>query len=528
MSIFDRFVSKETDGQKRKSSFHGSSSTAFAELNDAGAQAKQEYPDDSKILDDFVWALKEASRERRKKALEIGTGPMKAEARFFLSNDRLAAYACLLPPLNDGEGLTLDEFLEDIYYEGIVYGVLQDEIPQEFARGYYHIFPVARGTPPHLGEDGRVVELFHRRSHMRLEVQNGDEVDFGQESQLQPIRKGTVICLVRPPRPGTPGRDIAGTELPCPQVVGAFLPKGKNIELSRGGQALVAGADGILYIENDLFCIHAQKIIEGDLNQFQGALLISGNLYIGGNVDGGVEVEASGDIVINGKVGQARITSTAGTIRVQQGVFGTKGETFLRSAGQVQAPTLESAEIEAEASVIAETISNSVIHCGKTVYAMTGRGMITSSQIWTGESVLCLRIGNLTGGRSQFSVGYPPHIPEAWERIKAEVAEAQSTIERLCEPIANLKKKGSRISEVEKELVTQLSEQRDLYMKRLENLKAELKTVNQALDKRCKGHIRCEKVYPTLNVQFGRLSEEIITTEEKCNIHVEANMISLT
>lgn len=59
-------------------------------------------------------------------------------------------------------------------------------------------------------------------------------------------------------------------------------------------------------------------------------LQISGNLYIGGNVDGEVDIEASGDIVINGKVGQARVRSLNGTIRVQQGVYGTEENLYQR------------------------------------------------------------------------------------------------------------------------------------------------------------------------------------------------------
>lgn len=289
----------------------------------------------------------------------------------------------------------------------------------------------------------------------------------------------------------------------------------------------MAGADGILYIENDLFCIHAQKIIEGDLDQFQGALQISGNLYIGGNVDGGVEIEASGEIVINGRVGEARVTSTGGTIRVQRGVYGTEGRTFLSASGQIQASVIERAEISAGTSVITETVSNSSIRCGGTVYVMSGRGMIVNSLIRAGDSVLCLRIGNLAGGRSRFSVGYPPDVPDSWNRLKEELASTQEILEKLWKPITGLRRKGNRISETEKALLDQLVEQRELYMKKREELAAQLKTVNQALNRKSKGRIRCEKLYPALDVQIGRLREEVTTIEENCNIHAEENRIVL-
>lgn len=527
VSIFDRLVSKETGEQERKILHPTPYRKMFPELEATGKEAKARYPEDSKVVEDFVWALKEGCRARYKLALDSDLQPMKAEPRFFLSNDRMCAYACVLPPEYGGEGLTLEAFMDDLHYEGITYGILQEEVEREFGKGYLHIFPVARGKAPLAGEDGKVTELFRPRQSVGLEVQVGGEVDFSQEVQIQPIRKGAVICLIRPSKPGTDGMDVTGEPLPSPAVASIFIPQGENTVIGRGGQALTARVDGILYEENHTFCIHEQKIIDGDLDQFQGTLQIMGNLYIGGSVDGGVEIEASGDIVINGKLGQAKVTSMAGTIRVQQGVYGTEGKTVLNAARQIQAPVIEWAEMDAGTSVIAETILNSTIRCGGTVFAMTGRGIIASCAIQAGGSVLCRRVGNLAGGHSRFSVGYPPHIPEAWNRSKAELAEVQATIEKLWDPIVELRKKGSRISEGEETVLGQLVEQRNLYLEKKEILTAELKTLNKALDKKSKGRIRCDKLHPSLDVQIGRLTEAITTEEEGCNLHVEEKRILL-
>ena len=525
MSIFDRFISRDAAEPEREPFHPIPYRKRFAELDKSGQEAMERYPEDRKTVEDFLWALKASSRERHTKSLEGELLPMKAAARFFLSRDRLLAYACLLPPENDGDGITLEEFLGDMHFEGIRYGVLQQDIPAEFARGYLHVFPVARGRPFQEGEDGSVTELFPRRRSMRLEVQNGSEVAFGQDVQLQPIRKGTVICQIHPPRPGTDGMDVTGQVLPSPRPVSAQVSQGENTALSRDGQALVACADGILYMENDAFSIHAQKIIDGDLDQFQGTLQISGNLYIGGNVDGGAAVEATGEIVINGRVGRARVTSSGGTIRVQQGVYGTKDQTLLTAAGQIQTPVVEMAEIDAGTSLIAETISNSSVRCGGTVYVMSGRGLITNSVILAGDSILCQRVGNLAGGRSRFSVGYPPHILESRERIREEMAKIQPTIDMLWDTVTNLRRKSSRLSEGEKLLLAQLVEQRKLYTEKQEALTLELRALHKELEKKTKGRIRCEKVYPSLEIQIGRLKEEISLEEENCNIHCEQSII---
>ena len=527
MSIFDRFVSKSTDEQETRSFSPTPYRKLFSELDEAGEEAKAQYPDDSKTVEDFVRFLKETCRARRKKMPVGNSQPINAEARFFLSQDRMSAYACLLPPENRGAGITLEEFLEDLHYEGIQYGVDREKIQQELAQGYFHIFPAARGTPPRAGEDGKVRELFQRNGVMCLEVQDEAQADFIKDIQLQPIRKGAVICLIQPARPGTDGVDVTGQKLPCPQVMEARLPQGKNTTVSRGGLALTAEVDGLLYIENDQFCIHEQKIIEGDLDQIQGKLEILGNLYIGGNVDGGVEIEASGDIIIQGKVGQARITSIGGTIRVQQGIYGTQDQTVLRAARQVQTPVMERAEVNAGTSVVAEMISNSTICCDGTVHAMTGRGMIVGSLVRAGDSILCLRVGNLAGDRSKFSVGYPPNSPESWNQTKTELEEVQSTLKKLWATIAELRKKSSRISDMEKSILDQLVVQRDLYDARRETLTAELNALDKILAQKSKGKIQCEKLLPCLEVQIGRVKEEITTEEENCNIHVVENRIFL-
>ena len=70
-------------------------------------------------------------------------------------------------------------------------------------------------------------------------------------------------------------------------------------------------------------------------------------------------------------------------------------------------------------------------------------------------------------------------------------------------------------------------EQRGLYSEKRDALTAELKCFDQVLDKRGKGRVRCEKLFPTLEVQIGKLTEEITTAEENCNIHIIDNKIIL-
>ncbi len=102
MSIFDYFASKAADEQDRKSVSPNPNKKLLSELDAAGEEVKAQYPDDSKLMDDFVKVLKKAYKLRSKKAPDGTLPPMQAEAHFSLSSDRMRAYACLLPPENGG------------------------------------------------------------------------------------------------------------------------------------------------------------------------------------------------------------------------------------------------------------------------------------------------------------------------------------------------------------------------------------------------------------------------------------------
>lgn len=527
VSIFDYFTSKATDEPERKQFSPTPYRKLAAALSQAGEDAKARYPDGGETIDAFVKTLKEICKTRCKRTPDADPQPLKAAAQFFLSADRMSAYACLLPPENDGAGITLEEFLEEMHREGINCGILQQDIQREIECGYLRIFPIARGTLPKAGENGKVTELFQRCEKVCLDAQADGLVDFIQDIQMQPIGKGTAICTIQPPVEGTNGSDVTGRVLPCPRAEGACIPQGENTAVSGDGQALTASADGILYIKDGLFCVQEQTLIDGDLGPLQEPWKVSGDLYVQGSVDGGAVIVATGNIVITGKVGQARITSVDGTIRVQQGIYGTDGGTFLSAARQVQAPVVEQAEISAGVSVVAEAIVNSTVHCDGTVYAMAGRGLITGSLIRAGDSILCLHVGNPAGDRNRFSVGYPPHSPESWKQLKTELAETKSTIKKLLANIANLRQRGSRISDMEKSVLERLVEQWNLYVEKQASLTAELRILDELLRKKSNGRVQCQTLHPLLEVQIGKLAQKITTEEENCNIHAVDSWIFL-
>ena len=88
MSLFDRLISRGTGEQKGKPFLSNPHTKLVSELDAAIKKAKEQYQGDAATIDAFAHALKEHYKARCKETAE-DQPPMKAEARFFLSHERV-------------------------------------------------------------------------------------------------------------------------------------------------------------------------------------------------------------------------------------------------------------------------------------------------------------------------------------------------------------------------------------------------------------------------------------------------------
>jgi len=532
MNLFDRLFQKPQDrpAPPPRPSVH----EKLAEFAKNIARDKVKYPKYADEIDAFGRILK----PKYKAWLTGGdhASYYSGSSYFFLAEDRLSAFAYLLPPPegcppadspssapggSDSPAITLETFLSELRYEGIVHGILQDQIEQFIAsRYYFHIFPVAFGTLPKDGQDGVITELFQRRGVARLELPDEGRIDFGARDFVQSVRTGEVICRIQPPMPGEDGMDVTGRVLPCHPSAPFAVPGGPNTHVGDGGLTLEAAVDGLLYTSPEgEFYVRKQQVIDGDFDAFTAPLIVNGDLYITGSVSNGVTVEATGDIIINGEVRDATVISTCGSIRIQQGIHGVDDQTVIRAEHQLQTPTIELASVETGGSVITEIIADSSIRCGETVNALGGHGMIVGGKIQANRRVLCRRIGNLSGKRTVFMVGCPSYLFGAWEVNRKQTDETKEMLDKLWNSISTLRK-NLHPTEEQKEVIKTLLEQRELYEKKREELKTEKDSLRTQMRAAKSGQIRCQELHPVVELQLGEQKRTIDFSTVNCNIHL--------
>lgn len=510
----------------------------MAEIRSNMQQDFGENPEKKSDLNCFCTELEEAMNEyvkrRQAPASEEGQTPqlqaVDAISIFHVSENHMEAYACILSPLNDGAEMTQEQFLEDMRYGGITFGIDYEAVSQLFSgQKYLRIVQVAQGTWPKDGKDGELEELYERRCEQPLEL-NEDELrgglDFKNQNLLQPIHKGEIICRIKEPVMACDGKDVSGRSLPGKAGAAVRIPQGENTKVTEDGLLLLADISGTVRLVGEDFTVQRINMIETDIDASTGKLDFEGNLLIQGTIKEGASIGASGNIIIEGSIQGGTITA-GGTIRVQGEIKGGSG-IQIRAGRQLQCTIIEDAFAAAKEDICAEVIANStVISEGGRIYALMGRGLIFGGEIKAYKSIYAKKIGNVSGCENSFMVGYAPELERQIAAVRTELENTQTICEKLRKNISDMQAAGMHRQRDKRELYGKLTEQRALY----EDLKREkaktLKELERQLYSTKSSMLFCEEIHPLTRVHIRGQELTIQSKESDCRIHISDDQILL-
>ena len=125
----------------------------------------------------------EAIKTLKDEVIELGTGecpPIRENYNFTVSEDNMKAIARFTPPSETGERMTVDEFLKDMAFRMIKFGIQTELLQKLFASGgiYSTDIVVAKGKAPRHGTDARIEYFFNTDLRAKPEVNEDGTVDY--------------------------------------------------------------------------------------------------------------------------------------------------------------------------------------------------------------------------------------------------------------------------------------------------------------------------------------------------------------
>jgi uncharacterized protein len=246
----------------------------------------------------------------------------------------------------------------------------------------------AEGVEPINGKDGYVkykIKTAENKEKLKPTAEDGGKVDFKNLDIVENVVIGQNLAVKILPEKGKNGIDILGNEIEAKDGIEFDLEEGKNTVLSEDGMNLTAAIDGMVSMTGkrvdvlNVFVIDEVGIASGNVN-------FSGSVVVKRDVQADYSIKAEGNIVINGNVEKAFISSD-GDITVKGACFG-KGEGELHSKNDLLLNFIESTKVQAEGNVIVnEGIMNCEVTSGKKIIVVDRKGTIVGGDLQAAEGV---------------------------------------------------------------------------------------------------------------------------------------------
>ncbi len=509
MNFFDQFKqSSEKNHRKREIS------NMVNQLLENEQEDRLLFPEDGDIWQPFLDILIDAIEEYTELA-----GSVDATIKFYITKDRMAAYACMLPPVGGGEKLKPRVYGEKLRESGIT-SCLNDELALTYLakNNYLHIFPIAKGVRKKDGEDGRVEELFEPRPVFRIEGQDGAPIDFSELKPVQLIRRGETVCRVHPPTDGTEGIDVTGNRTPCKKGKPIEVVPGHNMLLSDDGLRIEASENGAVFLKDGETYVQTAIVRRGGIKQYDELVWLT---YVDGDISENAKIESTSSIFVMGEIRGAEIHSN-GSVRAQGGI---RAGAKIIAKRQIIAPVIEDSCVKAGTDVYAEQILRSDVSSKGNVFVTGGEGTIKQSTVRAIEHIECNEVGEENGQPNEIVLGFYQELKDEINQLTDEYNDVQGVLEKLRKNILNLRMGGDSLPMEKRGLLSKLIEQRELYETRASEINASLKEAKEKRRSGLESVLVCNRLNPTATVQIGEHKNTFFYPENNCRFHLYAGNV---
>lgn len=371
---------------------------------------------------------------------------LNKKCQISISRDNLTAYLAIMFPDNDEKPYTIDEIIEELNNQGIVYGINKDMINNMISsRIYDETYIIATGVPAVDEEDGRFEFYFNRDVKKVPKLNEDGSVDYLNMTLFERVVKGQKIVEYIPPTEGKDGVNIFGK--PIFHKKGRELPaiRGKGFEIENN--IYISKLNG--KIEYSLGKIEISELYEvkGDADfASTGNIIFKGDVYIRGNVYGGIKIVAGKSVIIDGHVED--VTIIAGKdILLRNGIQGDN-KAYLKAGGEINGKFFEQTDIMAVEDIKASSIMNCNLDCYGSVYVLGKNASIIGGENWVLQHIGATNIGNPALKFTRISLGISLEKADLMEELVNSIEESKNIIKRINEEILKTNDDEQKLNEL--------------------------------------------------------------------------------
>lgn len=401
----------------------------------------REYFDKNKIEYDIVEANKAVNTAdgNYHKITNMQLQSLHEQDIIKISDDHMTAYAIFFAPFEGAGLMTMQEFVRDLAYNKICFGIDTSKIEQFFEKKEYcRQIVVASGLAPVDGKNAYIDYSFNTNRHISPAVKADGSVDFFNLNLIKNCHKGDLLAQLTPADLGTPGKTVLNENVKQHTVRVMSLRFGKNVVISDDKLKLYAGSNGNISMDGSKVIVSNVLKLE-NVDVSTGNIEYDGSVEINGNVAAGFKVTAGGNISVKGSVEGVQLNAGADII-LECGMNGM-GRGLVHAGGSIVTKFIENANVYAAGSIVCESIIHSKV-VSETCITVEGRkGNIIGGNVSATEKIIAKTIGSEMGIDTTISVGVSSELKNSIMTLLREITDSKKKLESITPAISNFSEK---------------------------------------------------------------------------------------
>ncbi len=452
-------------------------------------------------LEDF----KEESEPYARIIVELSRDKMKATIRY---DTRAGAK---LP--------TKDMVMAALSEAGVVYGIDEDAI--ESGIGSLTPFTAAEGLAPVNGENAYIDRKFNLGIQGKPVVDEYDKVDYKDLNLFVLAKENQTLAIRVPQTKGTNGKNVLGGVVPAQNGRPIPMPEGRNTKVV-GEHRLIATANGQIIDKGSRISIDPRLIIKGAVGVSTGDVDFDGSILVGGNVEQGFKVTATGDIQINGSINGAEVTGR--NVYIRGGITGADRVKVI-AEHDVRTAFAENALIEAGNDVyISDIAYHSQIRAGKRIVMEDKHGQITGGHVVAGEEINVKVIGNEAFVVTRVSVGVDPTLQKEYQDLRKSYKESRRRLMQITQTLNTLSKIDvNKLPQTRLDMITQLTRSQFPLAGQIKRDEKRIIEIEALLANMKNGRIKVsDTIYPGTRLSVNNVLKNIQSEYRRCTIFLNS------
>lgn len=440
--------------------------------------------------------------------------------RLTISEDNQQAVVRFYAAATQGERMNSEEFLKDLEFRYVTYGIKEDVIHAFFqneAPDYCTDILIAEGTPARQGTDAEIEYYFNTELNRKPALNEDGSVDFFHLNTVCPCRKGEVLARIIPADAGEFGCNVRGERIKPRDVKRVSLKYGRNIELSEDRLSITSLVDGhVTLVDGKVFVSNVLEV--ENVDNSTGNIDYEGSVEVKGNVFANFEVRARGNITVRGVV-EGAILVAGGDIVIERGVNGmTRG--VLAAKGNIISKFLENVNASAGGYVSTDSILHSKVYAGTEVTVSGKKGFITGGLVCATNQVSVKTLGSSLGASTIVEVGAPPEVKNRLQEIQKQIAEIHKTLKSVQPILDSYEQKKAAGAPIEPEKLKYILSLRQVHTQKTQELEKsteELAKLQDLIENKNNAQVAVSgDVYPGTKIVISEVSMVVQSQMKYC------------